>query len=91
MRIDIRYIRDLFSILIENDDSYFTIEHPDIERLLNEDEKNFIFHMEILRDKGVIENLDGSRDLGFRQKGDGTFCFVIMSLRITAKGHKFEW
>ncbi|WP_018294847.1 DUF2513 domain-containing protein [Mariprofundus ferrooxydans] len=92
MRIDIEYIKNLLEVVLDHDKPDFRIDHKDIAPLWrNDDEKldNLVFHMEILKDQGLIENASGSGGIGFRRMGNGGFTVSVIPLRLTAKGHQF--
>lgn len=49
----------------------------------------FLFHMEILQDKGLIEQPDGSAGIGVQRSIDGFTSWGAVPLRLTAAGHEF--
>jgi hypothetical protein len=92
MRIEVEYLKDFLEIALDHDEPYFRLDHKDIKPLwFNDDKKlnKLVFHMEILRDQGLIENASGSGSLGFQRMGNGGYTVSIIPLRLTAQGHQF--
>lgn len=91
MKIDIQYIKELLDIILQNDHPDFKINHEKIKPLWETDEKlnNLVFHMEILKDQGLIESSINANNIGFNRLSNGSFTVAITPLRLTAPGHQF--
>jgi hypothetical protein len=48
----------------------------------------FIFHMEIFQDEGLVERVDHERGFGLVRGIDGFESWSVVPLRLTADGHK---
>jgi len=53
------------------------------------DTDQFVFHMDILNDLGVIERDDGEQGYGLVRGIDGHMSWAAVPLRLTARGHQF--
>jgi hypothetical protein len=53
------------------------------------DTDQFVFHMNILNDLGVIERDDGEPGFGLVRGIDGHMSWAAVPLRLTAQGHQF--
>lgn len=92
MKIDQQYLKDL---LIAFEDTH----GPDtmIDELENagfsRDDSNFIFHMRLLHDNGIIIRVDGKHGIGHEMcqlLGEGVnYYWLDVPLRLTARGHDF--
>lgn len=92
MKIDQQYLKNL---LIAFEDT----EGPDtlLEELesagYNRDEPNFVFHMRLLYDNGLIVRTDGEQGFGHQYRsyiGRGhSYMWIPVPLRLTARGHDF--
>jgi hypothetical protein len=49
----------------------------------------FVFHMSILTDLGVVERADREPGFGFVRGVDGYVLWAVLPLRLTAQGHRF--
>lgn len=88
MQIDYDYLKQLL-------EAFAAAPRPttDIEELKNRgieyDSDQFLFHMEILQDKGLIEQPDGDPGIGVSRSADGFVSWAAIPLRMTAAGHEF--
>lgn len=54
------------------------------------EDPQFIFHMEILQDKGLVERADGNSGFGLFRGADWNYhSWAVVPLRLTATGHEF--
>jgi hypothetical protein len=53
------------------------------------DTDQFVFHMNILNDLGVVERDDGEPGFGLVRGVDGHMAWAVLPLRLTARGHQF--
>lgn len=87
MKIDLDYLKSLLG-------AFQDAEGPttDIDELkahgFDYAEDRFIFHLQILHDKGLVELEDG-HGLGFYKGIDGHVSWSVLPLRLTASGHEF--
>lgn len=49
----------------------------------------FLFHMRLLDDRGLIARTDGRNGIGFFESADDGGAWAVMPLRLTASGHDF--
>ena len=56
---------------------------------LDFDTNEFVFHMSILNDLGVVERDDGEPGFGLFRSADGHTSWAVLPLRLTAQGHQF--
>ena len=88
MQIDYDYVKQLL-------EAFSAAAHPttDIDELeargIAHENDAFLFHMEILRDKGLVERADGERNIGAQRSVDGIISWAAVPLRLTAAGHEF--
>lgn len=89
MRINIEYIKDLLERILDHDKPDFDLSL--INDLWEDDDKLniLVFHMEVLEDQGIIENIGSSIGLGFTRMSGGNFQINTKPLRLTATGHDF--
>ncbi len=89
MQIDIDYLKKLL-ISFEDSNRAFTNILEFQEKGYDIDTEMFIFHMQILSDKGIIANeLDVDFGIGLSRTGGGNPNWRIVNLRLTASGHDF--
>lgn len=53
------------------------------------EEDTFVFHMDILLDKGLIESKSTRGGIGYQLLSDGDRSWSVIPLRLTAQGHEF--
>ena len=88
MQIDNDYLKQLL-------EAFAAASSPttDIEELktrgLDYSTAQFLFHMEILQDKGLIAQADGDPYIGVLRSIDGHVSWGAVPLRLTAAGHEF--
>jgi hypothetical protein len=88
MQIDYDYLRQLLEAMAAAERPWTDI-HELKERGIHYEADQFLFHMEILCDKGLIRQMDGSSDLGMRLSLDRIPSWGAVPLRLTAEGHDF--
>ncbi len=92
MRINIEYLKDLLAAIQDHDMPDFYLNDEGISHFYGDkpDEiNNAIFHLEILRDEGLLQNSSGGSDIGFKRGADGYITPSDIQLRLTSQGHQF--
>lgn len=56
---------------------------------LFDDQNLFVFHMQLLDDKGFVEREDKGLGFGYDKSADGAVQWSVLPLRLTATGHEF--
>jgi hypothetical protein len=56
---------------------------------VNYQDDQFIFHMQILEDRGLVEREDGEPGFGMVRSIDNFVSWGVVPLRLTASGHAF--
>lgn len=91
MRIDQEYLKNLL-IAFEDTDGPDTLLEELESSGFNRDDSNFIFHMRLLYDNGLIVRTDGEPGFGHElltyMQGH-TYIWNEYPLRLTARGHDF--
>ncbi|HXU93296.1 MAG TPA: DUF2513 domain-containing protein [Gallionella sp.] len=89
MKIDQEYLKQLLEAF-ESADRPF-IDLNDIEKAgLTENEHAFVFHMQILDDKNLIQQANGDPGFGLQHGvGGDEYYWSVIPLRLTADGHEF--
>jgi len=95
MKIDQDYLKNLL-IKFEETEGPDTLLTELEDKGFNRDDSDFIFHMRLLNDNNLIERVDGEEGFGHlisQELGRGvygcTYHWLIVPLRLTAKGHDF--
>lgn len=92
MKIDQQYLKDLL-IAFEDTDGPDTMIDELEEAGFNRNDSNFIFHMRLLYDNGLIVRVDGESGIGHKMLqslGEGIdYHWLDVPLRLTARGHDF--
>lgn len=92
MKIDQQYLKDLL-IAFEDTDGPDTLIDELEHAGFNRNDPNFIFHMRLLYDNGLIVRVDGERGFGHNMNqtmGGGVgYYWLPVPLRLTARGHDF--
>lgn len=88
MQIDYDYLKQLLEAFAGAPGPTTDI-HELQERGIPINDPQFLFHMEILQDKGLIGQPDGSRGIGVVRSVDGFVSWGAIPLRLTADGHEF--
>jgi len=87
MTIDIDYIKILLTDFQECESAY--IDSSFFSKYIKEDENKFIFHWEILQDKGLVSGTNG-KQINVIQHGLNDYVFISgINLRLTDQGHQF--
>jgi hypothetical protein len=90
MKIDYDYMNEIFKIFLEAESP--TVDWMSFETLRNGDDDKFIFHIQIMAEKGLISNYRGNssyEDLGFKRVLSGNVHVNVLPWRLTANGHDF--
>jgi len=88
MRIDQDYLKRLLEAFLDFERPSINIE--DLKSLGFDYEQDiFVFHLQILNDKGLVEQMDGDRGFGLTIGCDGFYSWSVLPLRLTAEGHEF--
>ena len=87
MKIDHEYLKGLLEAF-ESSEEPITDIYKLEEKGFSFKEDIFIFHLQILSDKNLVQREKGI-DLGFNRNSDGTVSWSVVSLRLTADGHDF--
>jgi hypothetical protein len=88
MKIDHEYLKRLLHAFAEAPGPTTDINELE-ERGVPYDDPQFIFHMAILEDKGLVEQEDHDSGFGMRRGADGDVSWAAVPLRLTAAGHEF--
>ena len=88
MQIDYDYLKQLLEAMAAAERPWTDIEELKV-RGIDYESDQFLFHMEILCDNGLIRQPDGSSDIGMRLSADRIVSWAAVPLRLTAEGHEF--
>ncbi len=88
MKIDSEYMKGLLDAF-EASDTPLTDIHKLQEAGYSYEDDIFVFHMDILLDKGLIESKSTSGGIGYGLTGNGGRFWSVVPLRLTAQGHDF--
>jgi hypothetical protein len=88
MKIDHDYLKKLLEACEAAPAPIFDIEELKAAGLDYETDQ-FVFHMHILNDLGVIERDDGDPGFGLIRSADGFPSWAVLPLRLTAQGRQF--
>jgi hypothetical protein len=88
MQIDHEYLRRLL-IAFQAARGPLTDIRQLSEAGIQYDDPQFVFHMEILQDKGLVERADGDPGFGLVRGADWNYhSWSVVPLRLTAQGHE---
>ena len=88
MKIEHDYLKALLEAFESSEIPTTDIKELDRAGVLVDEDK-FIFHMQILDDKGLITRNDGDPGFGLYRSADGINSWAVVPLRLTANGHEF--
>lgn len=91
MKIDQQYLKDLL-IAFEDTEGPDTMLDELESAGYNRDDSNFIFHMRLLYDNGLIIRTDGKQGFGHEYHAylaGHDYIWIPVPLRLTARGHDF--
>lgn len=88
MVIDKEYLKGLLEAIQSSDTPTTDIKELDRLGFSYEDDK-FIFHTDILIDKGYLESIGPFRGVGYQIAGNNQIDWKIVPIRLTASGHEF--
>ena len=86
MRIDYDYLKDILDVFLTCE--LPTVDWSSFTSLRKTDEHKFVFHIEILVDKGLIEGALKDRSIGISRTFDD-YAVSVIPWRLTADGHDF--
>jgi hypothetical protein len=89
MKIDYDYINEILKVFLNAQS--LTVDWNSFEELRNGNDDKFVFHIQIMAEKGLISNGQGDssfKSLGFIPLAIG-FNIAITPWRLTANGHDF--
>lgn len=87
MKIDREYLKGLLEAFEASDNPTTNIQELQLKGFRAQ-EANFIFHLQILADQGLVEQENGP-GLGYKKGADGFVSWSVVPLRLTAQGHDF--
>ncbi|CAH0194174.1 hypothetical protein SRABI106_01381 [Rahnella aquatilis] len=87
MKINQQYLRDLLIAFEDTDGPETTLTELETAGF-DADSNDFIFHMRLLDDRGLVMRTDGEAGFGHEQALDGYY-WINVPLRLTATGHDF--
>jgi hypothetical protein len=88
MKPDPEYIKKLMNAFREAPDATTNIEELK-ERGCSYESPEFYLHMRLLDDQGFIERDDAEPGIGVDRGMDGSYCWSVLPLRLTASGQEF--
>lgn len=88
MKINHDYLKRLLEAFESSAEPITDIEYLATTGLKYED-RDFIFHMGILHDKGFVERDDGGLGFGMTRSASREAMWAVVPLRLTANGHEF--
>lgn len=86
MRIDYDYLKQILDICLDSE--LPTVDWNSFKALTSEDEHKFVFHLEIMADKYLIESCLKGDSMGIERDYDG-YGICVIPWRLTADGHDF--
>jgi hypothetical protein len=87
MKVDTDYLRTLLKAFQDADTPFVDVLQLREAGLECQDPK-FIFHLQILEDKSLVQEATGG-DLGYELTSGGNIVWTAKKLRLTAQGHEF--
>lgn len=87
MQINYDYLKDILDVFLTRE--LPTADWDSFASLRKTDENKFIFHIEILVDKGLIEGALRGKSIGISRTLEGKYTASIIPWRLTADGHDF--
>ena len=86
MKIDQDYLKALLNAF-QAEESLYTDINKLKEKGFDYLTDKFLFHIQILEDKKLIENCTKNSRIGYDFTLDGGICWTVVPLRLTATGH----
>lgn len=90
MKIDYDYMNEIFNLFLDAESP--TVDWMSFEELRNGNDDKFVFHIQIMAEKGLISNNKGDSSferLGLRWTEGGRIHVFVLPWRLTANGHDF--
>lgn len=88
MKINRDYLKGLLEAFQASEGPFTNIRELK-EKGFDFEEDDFIFHSDILLDRGFIESLSPRGGIGYQRMGNGDCTWSVVPLRLTADGHDF--
>ncbi|SWD52076.1 Uncharacterised protein [Klebsiella pneumoniae] len=88
VKIDHEYLKGLL-VAFEESDSPVTNIRELKEKGFDYNVDQFVFHMRLLDDRGLISQPDGGFGFGLQVSVDGFYSWAVIPIRLTAEGHDF--
>ncbi|WP_414432642.1 hypothetical protein [Alcanivorax sp. IL2] len=86
MRIDYEYIEKILEVFLDSEIP--TVNWRDFDNLRGGNDHKFVFHIEIMVDKGLIASTLENGSIGIRRTAHD-YTISIVNWRLTAEGHDF--
>ena len=86
MRIDYEYVEKILESFLDN--KLPTMDWESFENLRGNDNHKFVFHIEIMVDKGLIIGALDDGDIGITRTYDD-YVISVVPWRLTSEGHDF--
>lgn len=87
MKIDREYLKGLLEAFESSDNPTTDIRELQLKGFSTQ-ESNFLFHLQILGDQGLVQRENGG-GLGYTKGADGFVSWSVVPLRLTSQGHDF--
>ncbi|HEN3600649.1 TPA: DUF2513 domain-containing protein [Yersinia enterocolitica] len=89
MKINHEYLRNLLEAFESSEKPETNIEELELKGF--KCDEDFVFHMRLLDDQGLIRRTDGGQGFGivYSKSDDGGYDWVLLPLRLTSRGHDF--
>ena len=88
MKVNNEYMKGLLDAF-ESSETPLTDIYVLKDKGFSYEEDIFVFHMDILLDKGFIESKSNTNGIGYRLMSDRSKVWSVIPLRLTAQGHEF--
>ena len=87
MQIDYEYLKELLDVFLQSEEP--TVNWRSFDSLRKEGEHKFVFHIEILVDKKLMEGALKDKSIGITRGFGGEYHVSVIPWRLTADGHDF--
>ncbi|EIJ35286.1 DUF2513 domain-containing protein [Thiothrix nivea] len=88
MKIDHEFLKKILDFFESADKPTITLVDFENNAFLD-DEHCFVFHMQILCDRKLVQREDGEAGFGIVDSNRGEYGWIAVPLRLTADGHDF--
>lgn len=86
MRVDYDYLKQILDICLDSE--LPTVDWDSFSALTSKNEHKFVFHLEIMVDRKLIESCSKNGSMGIEREHDA-YGVCIIPWRLTANGHDF--